>query len=336
MNRNLLRDVASIPTKSTLRAFFVPLFTLALLILFIPFLIKEHSIYTTIIVFSVIIAPIFLARIVDRIIDHHVLIIDWCLTLLILSVGIPTSVGCALIGIIFVSFSRYFVPKRLFPDFFPQTLYFCIWVESAIVLFMLGVRLTFDGKIANHKNLVVIANHQGFIDYFISLYLMGYKHKYKIVYGTNLDKYFGVYSRMVGIGVDRKSWRSKAAAQEMIGVALKEGFRIIFFPEGTRMRLWQVDQILLPFKKGGFKKIFENKAPIQAVVLDSPLAYSADDKKFPLSPGEVKVTVSTVMKTEGRNQEEMIDIIHSGMKTILSESPKMQAMVEQQSKPKIT
>ena len=320
LNRNLLEEI-TIPNRPTFRASFVPVFILALLVLFIPYLRDKDSIHTTIVIFAIMLGPVVLARIVDRIIDHHVLIIDWCLTILIFAVGVPTSCACGLIGIIIVF---------LFQRFNSRTIYFCVWVVAGVTLFMLGIRLTFDGEISKRKKLAVAVEHKGFPDYFLALYLMGFMDKYKIVYGTNLKKYFGPYADMVGIGVDRKSLRSKAEAEKAIDQALKEGYRIIFFPEGTRMRLAQVDQILLPFKRGAFNKIFENEAPIQSIVVDSSLSYSAADKKFPFSPGEIKISISEIIETEGQNQEEIVDLIHSDMKAKIAQSPKMKAMIANQ------
>lgn len=313
INRNLVEEI-NIPNRYTLQAFFAPVFTLAILIIFIPYLFRERSIHTTIIVFCVVLAPVLVARLIDRIIDHHVLIIDWCLTILILVVGVPTAGASGLVGIIIVFF-------------FPRTIYFCVWSVSAITLFMLGVRLTFDGKISKREQIAFALEHKGFIDYFIALYLMGYKHKYKIVYGTNLEKYFGRYARMVGIGVDRKRLRSKAEAQKAVDQAIKDGFRIIFFPEGTRMRLVQVLEILLPFRKGILNSIFENELPIQMVNIDCALAYSAPDKMFPLSPGEIKISFSDEIETAGKNKEELFSKLHSNMKAKTAQSIKMQELI---------
>lgn len=313
LNRNFVEEI-NLPNRPTLQAFFVPVFTLAILIMFIPYLFREHSIHTTIIVFCVVLAPVLAARIIDRIIDHHVLIIDWCMTILILAVGVPTACACGIVGIIIVFF-------------FPRTIYFCVWSVSAITLFMLGVRLTFDGKMSKLEKIAFALEHKSFIDYFIALYLMGYKHKYKIVYGTNLEKYFGRYARMVGIGVDRKRLRSKADAQKAVDQAIKDGFRIVFFPEGTRMRLVQVLEILLPFKKGILNSIFENELPIQMVNIDCALAYSAPDKVFPLSPGEIKIKFSHEIQTTGQNKEELFAELSHEMKAKTAQSLKMQVLI---------
>ncbi|MDQ5971362.1 MAG: 1-acyl-sn-glycerol-3-phosphate acyltransferase [Patescibacteria group bacterium] len=295
MNINLnLQNEEYFLHRATFRAFIVPIFTLSILTMFIPYLIREHSIHTTVIVFAIILFPPIISRFVDLIVDHHTRILDWTLTLAVLIVGVPVSFSCGLIGFFIVLI-------------FPRSIYFVCWLLSTITIFMLGVRLTYDGEFPKFKEPFIVAgNHTSFLDYFLIFHVMGYK-PWKIVYGINLNKYplFQFFGTRIGIGVDRDDSMSKNNASDSIKKAIEAGFRVAIFPEGTRMRSNEMEQVLLPFKNGAFSAAAELGVGIQPVVFDWPILFSKPDKPLPLSPMTIKISIPKFIINNGQNRKEL-------------------------------
>jgi 1-acyl-sn-glycerol-3-phosphate acyltransferase len=151
---------------------------------------------------------------------------------------------------------------------------------------------------------------------------MGYKRKWTVVYGNNLHKYpiFRFFLKRVGIPVDRKSQSSKTEVVELMKNALRNGFSLAIFPEGTRMRSFQVDEILLPFKNGAFSVALDLDIPIVPVVFLKPILYSKPDKPFPFSPRIINIKYFDLVKGE-ENSILFNKRIHKKMKDFLIENP---------------
>lgn len=250
-------------------------------------------------------STVMLMRVVDIATeDHHAKILDYILTpiILVLSIGtlIPVGVIAIIIGYIF-----------------PRSLSFIGWLVSTIVLFILGVRMKYVGKVPNLKNnnFVFIANHSSFLDYFLIAHIMGPSRKWKIVYGTNLEKYpiFRFFIKKKGIGVDRSSEQSRMTAYKKMRKVLDDGYSLTIFPEGTRMRSHQMNQILLPFNEGAFKAAVKSNVNIVPIVFDWPILYSAPDKPFLLSPHTIKATVLPHLVTHNHDPEIVMEHAHKVM-----------------------
>lgn len=288
-----------------LKSFWVPAIVFAILILFIPFRIEHHSIITTQYIFGSLMSAVILMRVVDIATEnHHAKIIDYILTPIILTLSLGTLIPIGIIAIIIGLI-------------FPRSLSFVGWLVSTIVLFVLGVRMEYFGKVPNlnRKHYVFIANHSSFLDYFLIAHIMGPSRKWKIVYGTNLEKYpiFGYFIKKKGIGVDRSSEQSRMAAYKKMRKALDEGYSLAIFPEGTRMRSHQMDQILLPFNEGAFQAAVKSDVHIIPIVFDWPILYSAPDKPWLLSPHTIRATVLPHLVTHNHNAEKVMEHAHEVM-----------------------
>ncbi len=280
-------------------ASWLSLVTLALLTVVIPYCVKMHSIYTTQYVFTIMLIPVLLARAIELTSEHHARVLDYLFTGIILLVSTPILIvfGIVVLLIIFL---------------FPRTKYFLSWIGATVVLFLLGVRITHQGK-RPAGQICLFANHSSFIDYFLIVHAMGYR-PWKVVYGTNLHKYpiLRFFMKRIGIGVDRNSFRSKSVAHKMIEDAVKAGFSIGVFPEATRRRSYQ-NQKVLPFKSAVFAIALENGVSMAPAVFDLPMNYSKPDKPFPFTPSTVTVTYGNIVDVTDKDEKEASEDIRDWM-----------------------
>lgn len=280
-------------------ASWLSLATLALLTLLVPYCVKMHSIYTTQYVFTIMLIPVLLARAIELASEHHAKLLDYFFTGMILFISVPILIvfGTFIAIIIFI---------------FPRTKYVMCFVGATVILFLLGVRITHKGK-RPAGQICLFANHSSFIDYFLIVHAMGYK-PYKVVYGTNLHKYpiLRFFMKRIGVGVNRKSFRSKGNALKMTTDALQKGFSIGVFPEGTRRRSFQHDK-LLPFKSGIFGASLEHHVSIVPAVFDLPMNYSKPDKPFPFTPITINVIYGDVIDVSGKDEKEVSSLVHEWM-----------------------
>jgi 1-acyl-sn-glycerol-3-phosphate acyltransferase len=205
-----------------------------------------------------------------------------------------------------------FIPKD-------RLLFLSLFAKISLPLF--GVFVKKNGSLPKEGSYIVVMNHSSFIDYLLVLIVMGYKNKWTIVYGKNLHKYpiFKYFLRKVGIPVNRDSKTSRSEASEIMCKALLDGFSLAIFPEGTRMRSYQFDQLLLPFKNGAFNIASELKIPIIPVVLLRPILYSKPDKPLLFSPRVI--TINYCEPIVGENTILLRNKTHEIMKDIIKNSP---------------
>lgn len=236
-------------------------------------------------------------------------IYDYIITIVIILVSFPIMF---LLGIL------TFIIIVLFPS---KTRLF-LYVFSNIFILMFGILIKNKGTFPLGGPYIFIANHSSFIDYILIVIVMGYKRKWTVVYGNNLNKYpiFKFFLKKVGISVDRKNTLSKLEATELMKKVLIEGFSLAIFPEGTRMRSFQINEILLPFKNGAFSVSIDLKIPIAPVVFLRPILYSKPDKPFPFSPRKITIKYFDLIKGE-ENRIILKDKAFKIMKDYLENNP---------------
>jgi 1-acyl-sn-glycerol-3-phosphate acyltransferase len=205
--------------------------------------------------------------------------------------------------------------------FAPENRRLFLFLFAKISLPLFGVFVKINGSLPKEGPYIVVMNHSSFIDYLLVLVVMGYENKWTIVYGKNLHKYpiFKYFLRKIGIPVNRNSKTSRSEASETMRKALSDGFSLAIFPEGTRMRSYQFDQILLPFKNGAFNIASELKLPIVPSVLLRPILYSKPDKPFPFSPRVITINYCEPILEENRIL--LRNKTHEIMKDIIKNSP---------------
>ncbi|MFN8544796.1 MAG: lysophospholipid acyltransferase family protein [Candidatus Binatia bacterium] len=114
---------------------------------------------------------------------------------------------------------------------------------------------------------------------------------------------FGWGLRRAGhIVIDRSNHMAAIERLRQAGARTKEGISVIIFPEGTRSR---DEQMLLPFKKGGFMLALEAGIPIVPVAVrgSRPLL---PRNEWRIRGGDIEVVVGAPIPVVGQSRDELI------------------------------
>jgi len=151
----------------------------------------------------------------------------------------------------------FFLPYHYFVRF---NVRFIIYPFSRILMRLVGVRITVEGKIAK-SNLLIVSNHQGIIDSLLHMALS----PCMVISNTDIRsmKIIGKVMELLGfVFVDRSRRRS---IQELLEptkkMITKSQVNMSFFPEGTTNNGIEIH----PFKTSFFKIAVDSKSGVQPV-----------------------------------------------------------------------
>lgn len=187
-------------------------------------------------------------------------------------------------------------------------IYQCFLKHSNRVLKVLGYTLKVEGKenIPETGAILFVSNHQGTLDPALVVascpYPMAFISKKK-------NEKLPIFGRIaVCLGVIHFDSDTREGNVYMLREAarrLKQGKRLLIFPEGTRSRHDQMN----PFKAGALQPAFLAKATIVPITLNN--AYCIDDKKD--KNRNLSITYGTPLTYEmykGKDKQEVSDYIY--------------------------
>jgi fatty-acyl-CoA synthase len=170
--------------------------------------------------------------------------------------------------------------------------------SSLRILFaLIGCRLEVTGK----ENMdapgakVYAANHTSYFD--VLPLMMGLGVPYKFVAKMEVTKmpFIGTFLRQMGhLSFDRTDAGSRLRQSDEMEQLLRRGESVFVFPEGT----FTSEEGLRPFQLGAFKAAVAAGAPIVPVSLVGTRKILRDGTFLP-RPGNIRITVSTPIRTDG-------------------------------------
>ena len=181
---------------------------------------------------------------------------------------------------------------------------------------LFGIKVVVEGKenIPDHKQFVIVANHQSFLDINViwpSIAITAFIAK------ADLWKIpvFGWVLNHIGCIPVHKNPRKNVGMGEMVKKRLEQDYTISVFPEGHR----SADGRMLPFQNGIFKMAKENALPLLPVTLvDTGKRLSKT--RWALTPGITKVIIHSLQtpesfadKTAVQLRDDIHDIIESAL-----------------------
>lgn len=181
---------------------------------------------------------------------------------------------------------------------------------------LFGIKVVVEGKenIPDHKQFVIVANHQSFLDINViwpSIAITAFIAK------ADLWKIpvFGWVLNHIGCIPVHKNPRKNVGMGEMVKKRLEQDYTISVFPEGHR----SADGRMLPFQNGIFKMAKENALPLLPVTLvDTGKRLSKT--RWALTPGITKVIIHPLQtpgsfadKTAVQLRDDIHDIIESAL-----------------------
>jgi len=188
---------------------------------------------------------------------------------------------------------------------------------------MVGIKWTVQGAehLMKDSGAVVILNHQSSIDVIAMFEIWPILKKAAPVAKKSLMYAgpFGLGCWLIGtVFIDRSSKTSHSDVNSAGNKAMREGLKLMIFPEGTRNSSKNLN--MLPFKKGAFHVALSAKMPIIPVVISE---YSfLDVQKMIFKPGQAVIRVLPPIDTSEYNKsnlDELVDSTRSKMIETLKE-----------------
>ncbi len=181
---------------------------------------------------------------------------------------------------------------------------------------LFGIKVEIEGKenIPDHKQFVIVANHQSFLDINViwpTITITSFIAKAELwkipVFGWVLNK--------IGCIPVYKNPRKNLGMGATVKKRLEDNVTISVFPEGHR----SADGHMLPFQNGIFRMAKENKFPLLPVtIVDSGKRLSKT--KWAMTPGVVKIVVhplQTPESFENKSATQLRDEIHNMISSAL-------------------
>lgn len=210
----------------------------------------------------------------------------WVYFILFLIIFLPLTVVTGSTVILF----SYVLPKSIMRRFHKLVV---AWGYIGVYLLLSPPKVY--GKVSDKKSpAVIISNHQSQVDiliavgfYPVDFLFMSKKEVFKI-------PFVGGGMKKVGyISIDRGNPRAAAMSVKEAIRRVKEGNRVLIYPEGTRSNNASK---MLPFKAGALKIAAEGSIPILPIVVYG--TQQVNSPKFPYSVWPHKTAVSVLKPIE--------------------------------------
>lgn len=260
----------------------------------IPFLIQEKTIRTTPLIFGSLLAFPMVIRFTKQLeFEDEVNSLFYKFT---------TVISWIVVGVVTFVLGIFFVPTMLL---FPQTRFKLMFIGSAVIIYCLGVRVTYNGSLPKNQGPYIICpNHTSFLDYFLSTYIMGWKGTYTVVHGANLHgiPIIGNVMRKWLISVDRANSKTYFSMMTQMREALSLGMNVLIYPEGGRItereRNNGIQMRLL--KPGAFNMAHDLEVSIVPVTINGAFNFKPkESKRWYLVPGAVQITFHDPIRPDG-------------------------------------
>ncbi len=232
-----------------MRFYLISIVFFGITILFIPFLIDNDTIRTTLPIYGSMIVFFPIARAFnDEALQMDQHISDFADMWITLAIWIVVGVVTFVMGIIFI-------PTMIA---FKKTRYKLMYIGSAIILYCLGVRVKITGSLPKNGPYIVTPNHTSFADYFLSTYIMGWNSKYTVVHGSNLHgiPIVGWVMKKFLTPIDRSDKSTYFPMIAEMRESLMQKKNVLIYPEGGRITEEEREEqgiMVKSFKNGAFK-----------------------------------------------------------------------------------
>ena len=180
-------------------------------------------------------------------------------------------------------------------------------------LHLIGCPVTIKGKehFEKGKTYIVTCNHNAMLDVPLSApFIPGPNQTIAKKEFTKIPL-FGFYYARGSVLVDRNSDASRRRSFDDMKAALKKGFHMCIFPEGTRNKSTEP---LKQFYDGAFKLAVDTKTSVIPAVLLHTKKAMPSDKKFWLVPHPVAIHFLPAIDVEGYTSKELRDKVFNVMR----------------------
>ncbi|MFY0601137.1 MAG: 1-acyl-sn-glycerol-3-phosphate acyltransferase [Cyclobacteriaceae bacterium] len=150
------------------------------------------------------------------------------------------------------------------------------------------VKFSFEEKLERGKTYIFCANHFSYLDIPI---IAGLHLPFKFIGKSSIAKVpiFGYMFKTLHITVNRSNIMSRARSLKKTQESLKEGFNMMFFPEGGI--LTKSPPKMVGFKDGAFRLAIEENIPVVPITFPDNYVILPDDDSFMIRPRKCRVIV---------------------------------------------
>ncbi len=184
----------------------------------------------------------------------------------------------------------------IYPVWGKDGIHFLLCFFSKGILKLAGIKVKILNKsfLPSSGNFLIVANHQSMIDIFVLNSLL-YNKKYKWLMKDSLLYIpgFGLLCKMAGyIFINRRNRFSAYKSIQKSISAIKNGYSLIIFPEGTR----SIDGKIHKFKSGSLIIFKRTNVDILPVVIRGTFEIKPKTR-ITVIPGTVKIKILRPVKT---------------------------------------
>lgn len=177
-----------------------------------------------------------------------------------------------------------------------------IWM--AVYLPMIGCPVKSSGRsvFSQDKPVIVLFNHNAFIDVLVSTTQVPGAHKTLAKKELASIPIFGLVYRSGSILVDRKDPGSRKKSISAMKETLDKGLSLILYPEGTRNRSGEP---LKPFFDGAFSLALETGTPLVPALIFNTRKILPPEKKFFALPHRIRIQFLDPIPTDGLGRQDL-------------------------------
>lgn len=180
-------------------------------------------------------------------------------------------------------------------------------VWSRTLLALAGVRLEVQGleHVTGGRGALVVSNHQGSFDV---LAILG-SFPSKTVFVSKRENFWipfiGWHLKVSGyVSLDRSNRRAAMRSLEEAKRAVRRGWLVVIFPEGTRSK----DGTVHSFKKGAFATAIDGQLPIVPLVIDGSQSVLSKNGWL-VRTGVIRVAFGPPISTEGMTEADRLPLL---------------------------
>lgn len=149
---------------------------------------------------------------------------------------------------------------------------------------------------------VIVINHSSFLDILLATPFTAKPNKTIAKSSFAPIPIFGWIYAKGSVLVNRKDPKSRAESYKKMKNAIKQGFDMVIYPEGTRNR---TSKPLQPFQNGAFKLAEEMKVPVMPTIILYTGKVLPANKVFYAFPHRIEIHYFPSISSEGRTASEL-------------------------------
>jgi fatty-acyl-CoA synthase len=193
-------------------------------------------------------------------------------------------------------FAMLVLPRR-----FAASLSRC-WARLLFFMCFCPLRVTGKNNITPGKSMIYAANHSSYIDSILLMAILPTKALFVGKRELLSAPIIRTFMKKLGhLTVDRQDLSKGIENTQPIETALREGYSIVIFPEGT----FGYAIGLRPFKLGAFKAAVDTQLPVCPIAIHGTRKILRDNE-YLVKPKTIHVTISTPLIPEGTDWQEMV------------------------------